>query len=61
VIRVVREAGMATVIVDKTVDAVLSVADRVIVLVKGAVVHDGAPETLRADPDLMSRYLGVEG
>jgi branched-chain amino acid transport system ATP-binding protein len=61
VIGVVREAGMAAIIVDKTVDAVLSVADRVIVLVKGAVVLDGPPEGLRADPDLMSRYLGVEG
>ncbi len=59
VIAVVRRAGVASIIVDKTVDAVLSVADRVVVLVKGAVVHDGPPASLRADPDLMSRYLGV--
>src|SRR5260370_54652 len=30
VIRVVREAGMAAIVVDKTVDAVLSIADRVV-------------------------------
>jgi branched-chain amino acid transport system ATP-binding protein len=61
VIGVVREAGVASIIVDKTVDAVLSVADRVVVLVKGAVVHDGTPASLRADPDLMARSLGVSG
>ena len=43
VIGVVREAGVAAIIVDKTVDAVLSLADRVVVLVKGAVVFDGPP------------------
>jgi len=61
VIGVVRQAGVAAIIVDKTVDAVLSVADRVVVLVKGAVVHDGPPASLRADPELMARYLGVAG
>jgi len=61
VIGVVRDAGVASIIVDRTVDAVLSVADRVVVLVKGTVVHDGPPASLRADLDLMSRYLGVSG
>ena len=61
VIGVVREAGVASIIVDKTVDAVLSVADRVVVLVKGTVVHDGPPASLCADPDLMARCLGVAG
>jgi branched-chain amino acid transport system ATP-binding protein len=61
VIGLVREAGVASIIVDKTVDAVLSVADRVIVLVKGEVVFDAPPASLRADPELMGRYLGVAG
>jgi branched-chain amino acid transport system ATP-binding protein len=61
VIGVVRDAGTAAIIVDKTVDAVLSIADRIVVLVKGAVVHDGPPGSLRDDPALMSRWLGVEG
>ena len=61
VIGVVREAGVAAIIVDKTVDAVLSVADRLLVLVKGTVAYDGSPAALRSEPDLMARYLGVEG
>jgi branched-chain amino acid transport system ATP-binding protein len=35
------------------------IADRVVVLVKGEVVHEGPPATLLADPNLMHRHLGV--
>jgi len=59
VIRLVRDAGVAVLVVDKTVAAVLSVADRVAVLVKGSVVHDGPAAALAADTDLLSRYLGL--
>ncbi len=60
-IGVVRAAGVAAIVVDRTVDAVLSVADRVVVLVKGTVAHDGPPEGLREDTRAMERYLGVSG
>jgi branched-chain amino acid transport system ATP-binding protein len=61
VIGVVRDSGVAAIVVDKTVDAVLALADRAVVLVKGRVAFDGPPAALRADPDLMARYLGVAG
>ena len=59
-IGLVREAGVACVVVDKTVSAVLSLADRVVVLVRGRVVYSGGPEALRADPAMMHRHLGVD-
>ena len=59
VIATVREGGIATVVVDKTVAAILSVVDRSTVLVKGSVVYDGPPDALRADTELMHRCLGV--
>ncbi|MEJ0019996.1 MAG: ABC transporter ATP-binding protein [Acetobacteraceae bacterium] len=58
-IRLVRDSGIAVVVVDRTVSAVLSIADRVTVLVKGSVVYSGAPGALRDDPALMHRHLGV--
>jgi branched-chain amino acid transport system ATP-binding protein len=58
-IRAVREAGLACIVVDKTVSAVLSVVDRAEILVKGSLVWSGPPAALRADPDLMHRHLGV--
>ncbi len=59
VIAAIRETGIATVVVDKTVAAILSLVDRSTVLVKGGVVFDGAPAALRADEELMHRCLGV--
>ena len=59
-IRLVRDAGVAILVVDKTVSAVLSLADRVVVLVKGATVYSGAPAGLLADPATMHRHLGVD-
>jgi branched-chain amino acid transport system ATP-binding protein len=58
-IRLIRETGMATLIVDKTVAAVTSVADRIVILVKGEVAFEGTAAELRADPALMHRHLGV--
>lgn len=60
VIRLVRAAGIAAVVVDKTVAAVLSLADRVVVLVKGEVVFSGPPAELTRDPAAMHRHLGVD-
>ena len=54
-----RAAGIATLVVDKTVAEVTAVADRVVVLVKGETVFDGAPAGLLADAALMQRSLGV--
>ncbi len=59
VIAAVRETGIATLVVDKTVAAILSVVDRSTVLIKGSVVYDGDPAMLRSDPELMQRCLGV--
>ena len=59
-IRVVRDSGIAVVVVDKTVSAVLSLADRVTVLVKGGVVYSGTPQVLREDAELMHRHLGID-
>jgi branched-chain amino acid transport system ATP-binding protein len=58
-IRLVREAGIATIVVDKTVQEVTAVADRVVVLVKGETAFEGPPGALTSDPELMHRHLGV--
>jgi branched-chain amino acid transport system ATP-binding protein len=58
-IRLIRETGISTLIVDKTVAAVTQIADRIVILVKGEVVFDGVPADLVAQPELMHRHLGV--
>jgi len=58
-VRLVRKAGIATLVVDKTVAEVAAVADRVVVLVKGEVAFEGPPAALTGDAELMHRHLGV--
>jgi branched-chain amino acid transport system ATP-binding protein len=55
----IRAHGIATVIVDKNYAAVTSIANRNVILVKGRVVFEGDSETLRAQPDLLHRHLGI--
>lgn len=58
--RQIAQAGQTIVIVEQNVEAALGLAHRCYVLNNGHVVFDGTPETLRQDPDLMHRHLGVE-
>jgi branched-chain amino acid transport system ATP-binding protein len=55
----IRAHGIATVIVDKNHAAVTAIADRNVILVKGRVVFEGDSATLRAQPELLHRHLGV--
>jgi branched-chain amino acid transport system ATP-binding protein len=59
IIGMIREAGIATVIVDKNFAAVAAVAGRATILVKGATVYDGSTFDLRAQPELRLKHLGV--
>ena len=55
----IKRDGIATVIVDKNFAAVSAVADRALILVKGATVYEGSTAELRAQPELRAKYLGV--
>ena len=59
IIRQIRDGGVATVIVDKNHAAVMAIADRNVILVKGSVVFDGSSDALRAQPALLARHLGI--
>jgi branched-chain amino acid transport system ATP-binding protein len=55
----IRAGGTATLIVDKTVNAMAEACDRILVLVKGTVAFEGPPADLVGDPETMHRHLGV--
>ena len=59
IIRVIKDDGIATVIVDKNVHNLLDLADRHVILVKGRVVFEGNSDTLRADPEILHRHIGL--
>jgi branched-chain amino acid transport system ATP-binding protein len=59
IVRRVREAGIAVVIVDKNFRAVSSVTDSTVILVKGRVAYEGPSAELAARDDLRLAHLGV--
>jgi branched-chain amino acid transport system ATP-binding protein len=58
-IRLLRDAGTATVIVDKNFGMLSQLANRCVILVKGRKVFDAPPAELSAQPGLRERYLGI--
>ena len=59
VIRTIKEAGVATLLVDKDVKSLLSVCDRCVIIEKGCVVYDNTASHMADHPDIHVRYLGV--
>jgi branched-chain amino acid transport system ATP-binding protein len=54
-----RERGVSTILVEQRVDAVINLADRVAFIENGQNRETVPVETLRADPALLHRYVGV--
>jgi branched-chain amino acid transport system ATP-binding protein len=59
ILRLVRASGIAALVVDRNLRAVLAGCDRVSVLEKGRCVVEGSAAQLAADEPRLHRYLGV--
>jgi branched-chain amino acid transport system ATP-binding protein len=56
---ITRAGGICSIIVEPNDHKILGLADRVVILERGAIVHDAASSALQADPAVCERYLGV--
>jgi branched-chain amino acid transport system ATP-binding protein len=52
--------GHAILLVEHDMDAVFRIADRITVMVNGAVIASDTPEAVRANPAVQAAYLGAE-
>jgi branched-chain amino acid transport system ATP-binding protein len=59
VIREIKAAGLTTLLVEQNLYSALAVADRCYVLDQGTIVYEGTPDELRANDDVLRRYLHV--
>ncbi|MDN4589636.1 ABC transporter ATP-binding protein [Xenophilus aerolatus] len=54
------KASHAILLVEHDMDAVFRIADRITVMVNGAVIATGDPAAIRTNPDVRTAYLGEE-
>ena len=59
VVRRIREEGNTILLVEQNAEVAMSLSDRGYVLSNGRVMADGPIERLRADADILQRYLAV--
>ena len=52
-------AGQTIVLVEQNLAATLALADRVYIINNGHIVHEGPAKELKAQPEILQRYLGV--
>ena len=56
---ITRAGGICSIIVEQNAQKILGLADRVVILERGAIVHDAASAELKANPAVLERYLGA--
>ncbi len=58
---ITRTGGICSIVVEQHAQKLLGLADRVVILERGTIVHDAASSALKADSAPLERYLGVAG
>jgi branched-chain amino acid transport system ATP-binding protein len=59
-IRTIKASGIAMIWIEHVVHALVAVADRLLVLNFGAMLADGSPDAVMADPEVRRVYMGIE-
>ena len=58
---ITRSGGICSIIVEQNAQKILGLADRAVILERGAIVHDAESRALKADSAVLERFLGVAG
>jgi branched-chain amino acid transport system ATP-binding protein len=59
--KITRAGGICSIIVEQNAQKILGLADRVVILERGTIVHDATSAALKSDPAVLEHFLGVAG
>src|SRR5262249_60737200 len=57
--RIVRQEGLAAILVEQNAHKILGVTDRAVILERGSIAHQGDSAALRADRGVLETFLAV--
>jgi branched-chain amino acid transport system ATP-binding protein len=58
VVRAIRESGVAILMVEHVMQAVMSLCEHIYVLAEGRIIAEGPPDAISRDPRVVEAYLG---
>ena len=58
--RISREQGLTLIFTEHDMDIVFAISEKIMVLQQGAVIADGMPAEIKANPEVRKAYLGEE-
>jgi len=59
-IKTINKSGVSILLVEQKVKVALEISDRIIILEKGAIKHEGPPKEIAENEEMLLKYLGVK-